>query len=170
MTTANWPRIDSRFGVFNSILISAFTKMGKLPLDQYFASLSYLSLLLITSFLFLPRSTTWLLGPSYAPRQRSSADRPEHAFLTQITAQPLLTLMWTCLGMLICMAWWGRKLRGWWGSQQKKQIGHHSDLGVSLVKRVHAERQRVKESFLATMIATVILAPLLMALGAPLDE
>jgi hypothetical protein len=79
-----------------------------LPLREYFALLSYHSALLIASFLFLPRSTK---GTRLS--QRSSADRPEHPFLTPLTANPLRTMAWHVVGLAVCVTWWGQHLRTW---------------------------------------------------------
>jgi hypothetical protein len=86
-----------------------------LPLREYFALLSYHSALLVASFLFLPRSTK---GTRLS--QRSSADRPEHPFLTPLTADPLRTMAWHVVGLAVCMAWWGQHLRTWWAGSKKR--------------------------------------------------
>lgn len=85
------------------------TTTPSLPLREYFALLSYHSALLVASLLFLPRSTK---GARLL--QRSSADRPEHPFLTPLTADPLRTMAWHVVGLAVCMTWWGQHLRTWW--------------------------------------------------------
>ncbi|WVR08696.1 hypothetical protein IAU60_005754 [Kwoniella sp. DSM 27419] len=70
---------------------------GDLPLHEYFSLHAYLSTLLVSVFIFLPRSTLWFIEEG---SQRSSADRPEHPFLTPITSRPLTTMTWDVLGML----------------------------------------------------------------------
>ncbi len=88
---------------------------GHLPLKEYFSLLSYQTVLLITSFLFLPRSSPWFLdrSTSSSPTQRTSADRPEHPFLTPLTASPLVTMVWDVIGTLVIMLWWGQHLKTW---------------------------------------------------------
>lgn len=89
-----------------------------LPLPAYLARLSYLTFLLTTSSLFLPRSSSVIKSASTST-QLSSADRPEHPFLTPLTANPPLTMKWTILGNIIIMIWWGGQLSTWWtGSEQ----------------------------------------------------
>ncbi len=95
-------------------------KPGQLPLKEYLALHSYLSSLLIGSFIFLPHSSQWLLGTSPAI-QHSSSDRPEHAFLTPLTSRPLLSMCWDVFGMFVCMAWWSRRLSIWADGKQSTQ-------------------------------------------------
>lgn len=100
-----------------SLLNSAImphTKDGPPSLAAQFISLwSYLSILLAGSFVFLPRSSTKLFGDDRRARQITSADRPEHPFLTPLTADPTATMLSDVTGMLICMMWWGGYVKRW---------------------------------------------------------
>jgi hypothetical protein len=40
-------------------------------------------------------------------------DKPQHPFLNPITARPLLTLAWACLGVVMLIPWWAGSLRRW---------------------------------------------------------
>lgn len=97
-----------------------------LPLKDYFASLGYLALLLGSCITILPRSTDYFYSTAGierpAPAQVSSADRPEHPFLTPITAQPAATAAWCVGGVAVTMAWWGMKMARWWGEVAVGQV------------------------------------------------
>ena len=85
----------------------------RLPLADYLSTTSFLAFLLTTNIAFLPRSNSYF--QHVAPlAQRSSADRPEHPFLTPLTSNPLGTILWWLLGDGIVMSWWGTTLRRWW--------------------------------------------------------
>lgn len=94
------------------------------PLAQYLSLHLVLSIFLLFSLGFLPRSQTWLEGvlpaswtekaANGAVKQVISADRPELEFLTPLTANVVVTLSWTCAGLVVCMTWWGAHLRRWW--------------------------------------------------------
>lgn len=109
----------------------------KFPLTTYFSLLSYLAPLLLLSFLILPRSSTYLsLGTTPETIKRSSADRPEHPFLTPLTSNVLLTMSWNVLGMWICMIWWGQHLRKWWSLSE---AGSESQTGEKEIKERQEE-------------------------------
>jgi len=93
--------------------IDKMTK-GHLPLQDYLARLSYLAVLLLASFLFLPRSSTWISQTHLISIQHSSSDRPEHPFLTPLTSDPLSTMAWTLPGTFIIMIWWSHHMSNWW--------------------------------------------------------
>ncbi|RSH86998.1 hypothetical protein EHS25_003486 [Saitozyma podzolica] len=131
-----------------------------LPLREYFALLSYHSALLIASFLFLPRSTK---GTRLS--QRSSADRPEHPFLTPLTANPLRTMAWHVVGLAVCVTWWGQHLRTWRAGSKTRD-----DSPASRQKRRRALADRLLETAATTLFGTVILVPVIFAFGAPLDS
>ena len=40
-------------------------------------------------------------------------DKPQHPFLAPITARPVLTLAWACLGAALLVPWWAGSLRRW---------------------------------------------------------
>ncbi|WVQ95316.1 hypothetical protein IAU59_002411 [Kwoniella sp. CBS 9459] len=161
---------------------------GALPLKEYFALHAYLSTLLILSFVFLPHSTPYVLlklgadshDKSHARVhvQSSSADRPEHPFLTPITSQPAVTMLWDVLGMTVCMAWWGARMLRWSASSDGR-IGGKGQAERNLVgenevserqARTGKMLQRVGEAAAATLAIAVVLFVILETLGAPLDS
>lgn len=75
---------------------------------------SLLALLLLFSFFYLPRSPAYFSSQQSPPIQRSSADRPEHPFLTPVTADPLGSSLWQLTGVIFSMFWWGDWLRELW--------------------------------------------------------
>lgn len=93
---------------------------GSLPLAAYFSTLAYLSLLLLSSLISLPRSTAWFYSMAglELPTHNTSTDRPEPEFLRPFTASPIGTTAWVTLGTALVMLWWGGKIAGWFGSPQ----------------------------------------------------
>ncbi|GFZ51415.1 hypothetical protein JCM24511_09177 [Saitozyma sp. JCM 24511] len=136
------------------------TTTPSLPLREYFALLSYHSALLVASLLFLPRSTK---GARLL--QRSSADRPEHPFLTPLTADPLRTMAWHVVGLAVCMTWWAQHLRTWWAGSKTRD-----DSPPSRQKRRRALADRLIETAATTLFGTIVLVPVIVAFGAPLDS
>ncbi len=47
------------------------------------------------------------------PPPARGLDKPQHPFLAPITARPVLTLAWACLGAALLVPWWAGSLRRW---------------------------------------------------------
>jgi len=47
------------------------------------------------------------------PPPARGLDKPQHPFLAPITARPVLTLVWACLGAALLIPWWAGSLRQW---------------------------------------------------------
>ncbi|KAJ9117759.1 hypothetical protein QFC20_000037 [Naganishia adeliensis] len=160
---------------FNAALARSTTKEPTSPTTGYYFPLAqYLSLHLVLSIFllfslgFLPRSQTWLEGVLPASwtakeatggvKQVISADRPEHEFLTPLTANVVVTLSWTCAGLLVCMTWWGAHLRRWWVAfrQSEGKVGQDDTVTAA------------QKALLATLAGTAIFYPFLVFLGVPL--
>lgn len=90
------------------------------PLKDYFSSLAYLSLLLSACVVVLPQSTAYFYPHALEVQlaRRSSADRPEHPWLTPFTASAAGTVAWVAAGVAITMVWWGGKVGSYWGVQK----------------------------------------------------
>ncbi|GAV98927.1 phosphatidylinositol-glycan biosynthesis class f [Lentinula edodes] len=85
------------------------------PFARYTSVVGVNSSLMVFVGLFLPRSTTLFDGAkSNASTQATSRDRPQHPFLEPITANPVSTLVYVCLGVIVLQAWWSAWLRDWW--------------------------------------------------------
>ncbi|WVW80735.1 hypothetical protein I302_102721 [Kwoniella bestiolae CBS 10118] len=139
-------------------------------LPEYFALHSYLSALLCGAFVLLPRSTPWFLGDEAI--QSSSTDRPEYAFLTPLTARPLITMVWDISGMLLCMSWWGSIMRRWSQVSTKRTAVTVAN-EEEMTKRSNRDRQmlnRIGECASATAAGSALLFVLITTLGAPLDS
>lgn len=98
----------------------AAKQAGAFPMGAYFSTQAYLSVLLLTSVLSLPRSTAWFytMAGLPLPTHNTSTDRPEHKFVAPLTASPVGTSAWVALGSALVMLWWGGKIAGWYGSPQ----------------------------------------------------
>ena len=85
--------------------------LAPFPFARHTSLLGVQTILLGFVALYLPRSTFLL---TEVPGQVSSRDRPQHPFLKPITADPLLTLGWLCLGAAVVQVWWAGKTRALW--------------------------------------------------------
>ncbi|GMK59358.1 hypothetical protein CspeluHIS016_0703730 [Cutaneotrichosporon spelunceum] len=124
---------------------------GTFALHNYFSALAYLALLLGSCITVLPRSSDYFATGGKRQRQSSSADRPEHPWLTPITASPASTAAWCAAGVAITMTWWGAKMARWWGAPET--FG-----------------QRARDALLATAGTALLLLNALTLLGAPLSH
>lgn len=85
------------------------------PFARYTSVVGVNSSLMVFVGLFLPRSTTLFdAAKSHVSTQATSRDRPQHTFLEPITANPVSTLVYVCLGVIVLQAWWSAWLRAWW--------------------------------------------------------
>lgn len=87
------------------------------PLSRFASLVGVHSLLIVFTALYLPRSSYLLTS---LPTQESSKDRPQHAFLQPLTADPLLTVAWLCIGTAVVQASWA----GWLKSERNSARAH----------------------------------------------
>ncbi|KAI9637124.1 protein-tyrosine phosphatase-like protein [Dioszegia hungarica] len=125
---------------------------------QYLTHATYHQCLLFASFVFLPRS-------SKVGTQRTSADRPEHPFLTPITYSPIRTMAWYLIGAGVCAMLWGQHLRTW--SEGGVRIKDRDERVKRTATGVRLKIQRLKDAGIATLISIPCLFVLLYILGAP---
>jgi hypothetical protein len=67
-------------------------------------------ILLSTGLVLLPQTPIPNLP---LPPPARGLDKPQHPFLAPITARPVLTLAWACLGAALLIPWWAGSLRRW---------------------------------------------------------
>ena len=67
-------------------------------------------LLLSAALVLLPQTPLPDLPLPPPPR---GLDKPQYPFLIPITARPVLTLAWACLGATLLVPWWAGSLRSW---------------------------------------------------------
>ncbi|BEI83926.1 hypothetical protein CcaverHIS002_0405300 [Cutaneotrichosporon cavernicola] len=123
---------------------------GSFALHNYFSALGYLALLLGSCIVVLPRSTDYFY-PGGHHSQSTSSDRPEHPWLTPITAHPAGTAAWCAAGVAITMMWWGAKMARWWGTPE-----------------TFGERSR--DAILATAGTAILLLNAITLLGVPVSH
>ncbi|WVQ75158.1 hypothetical protein IAR50_004767 [Cryptococcus sp. DSM 104548] len=144
------------------------------PLHEYFGLLIYLAILLPATFLSLPHSTTYFVPTSFPLAQSSSADRPEHVFLTPITARPGVTMLCDVVGMGVVMVWWGGRMKGWFEGKGEVKVGGEKVVGESeLVERQGRTKKmmgRLYEAGASTLAGALVFYVLLSLLGAPLNN
>lgn len=134
-TTSNMPSNGSTKSRASKAGSAATSPTAAKPFvrKDYYASLAYHLCLLFGAFLLLPRTRSsyvsrWGLGGAAqaSDYQTTSADRPEHPWLTPITANPTRTLVWHLIGEVVVMLMWGQHL-----------------VSLSGAKRVADKQQRV---------------------------
>ncbi len=115
-----------------------------------------LSFLLIFSFLFLPRTSIYLYSPSPSPPllQKSSLDRPEHPFLTAITANPIGTMIWVNVGIWVCMTWWGGWLKVWWREEKIRKGEMRDSNSGDVVKDREQKQTEMWKMFIVNLLPT----------------
>ena len=137
-------------------------------------ALAACSALLISSLVVLPRCPI-LLNFGDSPRQRSSIDRPEHPFLTPLTAHPLGTMAWHVSGVFLTMLLWARYLsvapisRSPSTTTPKVSRRPVVDWIVRMSSCTLPDDQRARDALVSTVILSGLSLPGLFALGAPLN-
>ena len=139
---------------------------GGIPLSHQVVQQTALSGLLLASFLLLPR-----FGSS-STVQTTSADRPEHPFLTPLTANAGKTMMWAAFGSAASMAAWGHllSLRNAGTSKDASKTKTAGEGETSSSGGQKRKGQRIREAAMATEIGAGVIMLFLILLGAPLDE
>ncbi|KIO33132.1 hypothetical protein M407DRAFT_241161 [Tulasnella calospora MUT 4182] len=139
-----------------------------LPLARYTSIVGTQSLLLAFTALFLPRSTTSLLGSDFLPPPSSSLDRPQHPFLEPITASPVLTLVWLCLGVGVVISWSSGYMRVWVKGETSSRAGNQEDVKSSSLAT--GKSKAIMDSYKATALSIPIFHLFIVLFGAPLTS
>ncbi|TYJ54687.1 hypothetical protein B9479_004626 [Cryptococcus floricola] len=143
-------------------------------LHEYFGLLIYLAILLPATFISLPHSTSYFIPTSSPLTQTSSADRPEHAFLTPITARPAVTMLWDVVGMGVVMVWWGGRMKGWFEGKGDKKVGGDRVVGESELEERQGRTKkmlgRLYEAGVSTLAGSLVFYVILSLMGAPLNS
>ena len=109
---------------------ASFSGDPEFPFAHYTSIVGINSSLMVFVGLFLPRSSMPFLDieSNTSPIQATSRDRPQHPFLEPLTANPVATLLYICLGVTVLQAWWSAWVRHWWidhslkGDREDKKI------------------------------------------------
>ncbi|KAG9007072.1 hypothetical protein FRB90_009560 [Tulasnella sp. 427] len=139
-----------------------------LPLARYTSIVGTQSLLLAFTALFLPRSTASIFGSDFLPPPSSSLDRPQHPFLEPLTASPVLTLIWLCLGVGVVVAWSAGYMRVWVKGEVPTQSGNRDDVKSSALAT--GKSKAIIDSLTATAAAIPIFFVFTVLFGAPLTS
>ncbi|KAJ3831781.1 GPI biosynthesis protein family Pig-F-domain-containing protein [Lentinula raphanica] len=137
------------------------------PFARYTSVVGVNSSLMIFVGLFLPRGTVLFdaTNPS-ATTQTTSRDRPQHPFLEAITANPVSSLAYICLGVVVLQAWWSAWLRAWYiDSTLKGTLDERKMQRQSLDKRKFAQ---LRNAWLFALASSIIFHTIVVVLGAPL--
>ncbi|KAH9963658.1 GPI biosynthesis protein family Pig-F-domain-containing protein [Russula compacta] len=89
-------------------------------------------------------------------------DKPQHPFLASITARPVLTLAWACLGAALLVPWWAGSLRQW---ARDGTLGARS-VELRLAGDPHIRRD-IWNACVFTAFATLALHVVIVLFGAP---
>jgi len=116
-------------------------------------------ILLSAALVLLPQTPLPILP---LPQPVRGLDKPQHPFLAPITARPVLTLAWACLGAVLLVPWWAGSLRRW---------THDGTLGSrSVQQRLAGDphiRRDIWNAWVFTMYATFALHIVIILFGAP---
>ena len=151
-----------------------------LSLSDYTSAVVTHALFLSFAALTLPRTT---LVFQDLPSQKSSNDRPQWEFLAPITAWPTLSTWWICAGGVILQAFWAGRAVSWIKADRRKRHGVNTEdfiiqtIGDSFGVRsspflggsVNSSSlsQQSLSSWSATLLATLLIHLIVVALGAP---
>ena len=114
------------------------------PVSRFISLAGVHTLLLFFSALYLPRSSYLL---SAVPEQVSSRDKPQHPFLRPITADPLLTLLWLCVGAVAVQASWSGWLKREEESARLALFGEDDEAKLKRAAATGADRMKVCSLF-----------------------
>ncbi|KAH9997006.1 GPI biosynthesis protein family Pig-F-domain-containing protein [Russula vinacea] len=99
------------------------------------------------------------------PSPARGLDKPQLPFLVPITARPVLTLVWACLGAVFLVPWWAGSLRRW---------AHDGSLGPRSVQlRLAGDphiRRDIWNAYIFTAYASLALYVVIILFGAPFIE
>lgn len=109
------------------------------PFSRFVSLAGVNTLLLFFSALYLPRSSYLL---SAVPEQASSKDKPQHPFLKPITADPLLTLVWLCIGAIAVQASWSGWLKREMQSARVALFGEDDEAKLKRATATNADRMK----------------------------
>ncbi|KAH8112802.1 PIG-F-domain-containing protein [Phellopilus nigrolimitatus] len=136
------------------------------PISRFSSLLGVHTTLLLFTALYLPRSS-FLLSP--LPPQASSRDRPQHAFIRPLTADPQLTLIWLCVGVGVVQASWATWMKI---EHENARLEMFGDDAESRVERTLKSREdklhTLKDALVATLAASFFFHVVLVLFGAPL--
>jgi hypothetical protein len=111
-----------------------------LPFAQYTSATAVHTTLLVFTVLFLPRAA--LL---WEPTKHSSTDKPQHEFLDALTASPISTVAWMCIGVAFIQVSWGGWVRSWYIANVLRSEGGAGERdGDERLRRVKLQKQRFK--------------------------
>lgn len=146
------------------------TPTPALPLPQYLSAQGVLACLLISSIVFLPRSTLFSISPTSV----TSLDRPEPVWLQSLTSDPAKTALWDVIGVSACMLWWSPSLRSWWNPTKSvnKEDRVRETLHVSFFGGYDniLTKQRMAGASIASLAASAVIGFALVVLGANMQE
>ncbi|KLO13285.1 hypothetical protein SCHPADRAFT_852771 [Schizopora paradoxa] len=125
------------------------------PFSRFSSLLGVHSLLVIFTAGWLPRSSKYL---GSLPPQASSKDRPQHPFLHPITADPLLTLGWLCIGILAVNATWAPFMKR---EIQYSRIALYGEDEEAKIKRRSESGRNMLGALVDALVSTSVLALLL---------
>jgi len=140
---------------------------SNLPLARHISITGTESLLLVFTALFLPRSTSSLLGDDWLPPPSSSLDRPQHPWLEPLTASPTLTLLWLSAGVALVISWSAGYARAWAKGKRTEESDQTQATGNTLIA---TRPVALRDSWLSTLSGVPIIYLLLVLFGAPLTS
>lgn len=123
-----------------TFLIDIMSSFSTFPFARFGSLLGVHTTLLAFVALYLPRSS-FVRTP--LPPQASSKDRPQHPFLRPLTADPLLTLGWLCVGVAFVQVSWAGWLKSETDNARPEVIGEDEETRIKRKMKISSERFKV---------------------------
>ncbi|KAF8843500.1 hypothetical protein BDN67DRAFT_988464 [Paxillus ammoniavirescens] len=128
---------------------------------QYASVLGVHLILMGFTALYVPQTTRL-----FSPFAMRTTDRPQSDFMEALTADPLLTLIWICGGLVILQLWWASWVRKWYFEQKARGI--EDEIKLDRVRFNNLRFTRLKEAAAFTLCAAAAICVVAFMFGAPL--
>ncbi|KIK96074.1 hypothetical protein PAXRUDRAFT_826340 [Paxillus rubicundulus Ve08.2h10] len=133
----------------------------RFPLAQYASVLGVHLILIGFTALYIPQTTRL-----FRPFTTRTTDRPQSDFMEALTADPLLTLIWICGGLMVLQLWWASWVRKWYFEQKAR--GTEDEIKLDRVRFNNVRFTRLKEATAFTLRTAVTMYVVALMFGAPL--
>ncbi|TDL13606.1 hypothetical protein BD410DRAFT_705070, partial [Rickenella mellea] len=141
-----------------------------IPFARYASLAGVHTTLLVFAAIFLPQ-TTYLLVPS-----RAESELQPGPIFASVTADPVLTLAWFCIGGAVLQAWWGGWLRYWWRELEQahsagfKTVDASQDDVERRIGNVETIGQKLSDALVATLVSSALFYFVVILFGAPISS
>ncbi|TDL27919.1 PIG-F-domain-containing protein [Rickenella mellea] len=135
-----------------------------IPFARYASLAGVHTTLLVFAAIFLPQ-TTYLLVPS-----GDESKLQQGPIFTSVTADPVLTLAWFCLGGAVLQAWWGGWMRYWWRELEQARSAGFQTVDASQDDVERRIGNNFKDALVATLVSSALFYFVVILFGAPISS